>query len=259
MMSEALLLLEGVSKCYRRGETLRRVVLEEVSLAVAAGEIVAIDAERRAGKTTLLRIAAGMQKPDAGSVCLAGNDLAALPPQARAGLLGREIGWADRRSPGNPWQVLDYVSLPLILSGDRREERRARDRGLAALDRVGAARCAAQRWDELADYEQVLVGLARMYAHRPRLIIADDLLDDLRVRGSLEAGDLLRSIVQELDCGVLASVSDTEAALVADRVLSLRGGRLVLRSDQSTHDEDQPSSGEGQLVRFPRRLGADTG
>ncbi len=251
-MTDMLLLLEGVSKYYRHGETLRRRVLEDVSLAVAAGEIVAIDAERRQGKTTLLWIAAGMKTPDTGSVWFAGNDLASLSAGDRGDLLGREIGWADRREPGHPWRVIDYVSLPLIVKKRPGEKRRAFERGLAALERVGAAHCAAQQWGELADYEQLLVNLARVYAHRPRLIVADDLFDDLRVRGSVEAGDLLRSIVRELDCGVLMSASDTEAALLADRVLALRSGKLRLISDQS-------STGDRHLTARPsRRFGAST-
>lgn len=249
-MTDILLLLEGVSKCYRHGETLRRVVLEDVSFAVAAGEIVAVEAERRQGKTRLLRIAAGMERPDAGTVRFAGKDLATLSAGTRGDLLGREIGWADRRDPGHPWRVIDYVSLPLILQRGRKEKRRAFERGLAALERVGAAHCGAQQWGELADYEQLLVSLARIYAHRPRLIVADDLFDDLRLRGSVEAGDLLRSIARELDCGVLMSVSDAEAALVADRVLALRGGKLRLISDQSAK-ADRHIAG-----RPSRRLGA---
>lgn len=244
-----MLALDGIGKAYRRGQTQRRMVLDDVSFLVAAGEIVAVDAERRAGKTTLLRIAAGMETPDVGSVCFAGTDLKGLSPRARRALVGREIGWADRRGPRNPWRVIDYVCLPQTVGRGRSALQHAREHGLSALERVGAARCAPQQWSELADYEQVLVSLARLYAQRPRLIIADDLFDDLRVRGSVEVGDLLRSIVRELNCGVLASASDTEAALLADRVLALRKGRMTLRSDQS-------SAGEGTVISFPERLDA---
>jgi ABC-type cobalamin/Fe3+-siderophores transport system ATPase subunit len=250
-MSETLLILEGVGKLYLRGQTQRRLVLEDISFAVAPGEIVAVDAERREGKTTLLRIAAGMETPDTGSVRFLDSNLTNLSVQARAGLLGSEIGWSDRHGPRTPWRVIDYVSLPLMVGCGRVAKQRAHEAGLAALERVGASRCATQQWVELADYEQLLVSLARLYAQRPRLIVVDDLFDDLRVRGSVEAGDLLRSIVRELDCGVLASVSDTEAALLADRVLALRRGRLVVRSDQS-------SRGEGQLISLPARRSAGT-
>lgn len=276
-MSETLLSLQGVGKGYRCGE-IWRSVFEDVSLAVAAGEVVAVDAERRQGKTTLLRVAVGIESPDSGAVYFAGEDLAELSARVRAGLLGSQIAWVDRRGPRIPWRVIDYVSLPSAVGGakGRREPsvrrgerwsrqildhlyspvaggrglRGARERGFAALERVGASRCAPLRWEELADWEQVLVGLARAYAQRPRLIVADDLFDDLRVLTAQRAEDLVRSLVAELDCGVL--VSNSEAALFADRILSLHRGTLSLRSDQSSH-------GEGQLISFPGRLGAGTG
>jgi ABC-type cobalamin/Fe3+-siderophores transport system ATPase subunit len=249
-MREPLLALERVSKCYRHGSTHRRVVLEDVSFSVAAGEIVAVDAERRAGKTTLLQVVAGIEAEDSGTVYVGGE---ALTAKARRRLLGAGIGWADRRGPQNPWKVLDYVALPLSVGGGPRALKRARDSALAALERVGAEHCAAARqWDELADYEQVLVSLARLYAQRPRLIVADDLFDDLRVRGCVEAGDLLSSIVRELGCGVLASVSDTEAALLADRVFALRKGEIVVRSDQTPRPDLR-------LVRASGSAGANAG
>lgn len=243
-MSEMVLSLEDVSKHYASSQTQRRVVLKNVSVAIAAGEIVAIDADRRAGKSTLLRVVAGMESEDAGVICLFGQ---ALSARRREALIGSDIGWIDRRGPSTPWRVIDYVALPVTVGGGRGAQRRGRERGLAALERVGAAHCAAQQWDELADYEQVLVSLARVYAQRPRLILADDLFDDLRVRGSVEAGDLLSSIVRELGCAVLASVSDAEAAMLADRVLALRDGELVVRSDQSRRADLRLVEPDGQL------------
>jgi len=96
------------------------------------------------------------------------------------------------------------------------------------------------------------VSLARLYAQQPRLIIADDLFDDLRVRGSVEVGDLLSAIVRELGCGVLASVADAESALLADRVLCLRDGIVAVRSDQTPRPDLR-------LVRSSGRLGTSTG
>lgn len=245
-MGEPLLRVEGVRKCYRRGQTQQRMVLDSVSFTVSAGEIVAVDAERRAGKTTLLRVIAGMEDQDAGSVSFEGKTLSA---EARHRLLGSQIGWADRRGPRMPWRVIDYVSLPLTVNAGRRALASARERGLAALERVGAARCAAQQWDELADYEQMLVSLARLFAQRPRLVVADDLFDDLRARGRAEAADLLASIVEDLGCGVVASVSSAETALLADCVLLLCDGSVRAMSDQVTPEG-------GKVISFPGWRGA---
>jgi predicted ABC-type transport system involved in lysophospholipase L1 biosynthesis ATPase subunit len=220
-------------------------VLKDVSLVVGRSEIVAVVGSQGAGKTTLLEVAAGIQPPDEGEVRVGGLELVGLSGRARERLLGREIAWTDRKEPRLPWKAGDYVALPLALGRGRREARRLASK---ALERVGIAGCEERRWGELSVWERVLVGFARGIAGGPRLIVADDLLDGLSTRQTQEAGDLLRDLVEELECAVLVSAADLETALVADRVwLFERGGRLKLMSDQSR--------GEAVVIDFPGGAG----
>jgi ABC-type Mn2+/Zn2+ transport system ATPase subunit len=95
----------------------------------------------------------------------------------------------------------------------------------------------------------VLVGLARGIVCRPRLLVLDSVIDGLGMRRTREAGELLLELAGELECGVLMSSSDLEAALVADCVWSLERGRLSLLSAQTVT--------EAEIIEFPRPAQAD--
>lgn len=231
-----LLALRNVAKGYRRGGRWVRV-LSDISLHVDSGELVAVAGSRGEGKTTLLKIAAGLELPDAGEVHLGNVDLARCSDEERSRHLGDEISWVHRDGTGLRFEVLDYVGLPLAI-GRRRRRRAVEALAMQALERVGAADCAHQRWEELSNWERVLVAFARGAIGEPRLMIVDDVVDGLGMRRTREAGELLSSLVQELGCGVLMSVSDLEAALVADRVWSFERGGLKLMADQTRSRAD---------------------
>jgi predicted ABC-type transport system involved in lysophospholipase L1 biosynthesis ATPase subunit len=242
-----LLELQRVSKSYRRGGRRLRVLVD-VSLELQLGEVGAVVGARDEGKTTLLKIAAGIEPPDMGEVRLGTRDLPLLGREERARLLGGEIAWIHREGPGVRLEVLDYLGLPLAM-GRRRGRREAREQVLRALERVGAARCARQRWEELSDWERVLVGLARGIVCEPQLLVLDSVIDGLGMRRVREAGELLLALAGELGCGVLMSCTDLEAALIADRVWSLERGRLSLLSEHEVV--------EAEIIEFPRPARAD--
>jgi len=231
-----LLSLRGVGRGYRRGGRWLRVLVD-VSLDVGSGELVAVVGARGEGKTTLLKVAAGLELPDEGAVCLGDRDLTRCSDDERSRYLGTEIAWVHREGTGVKFEVLDYVGLPLAM-GRGRGRRVAETRAMQALERVGAADCAHQHWEELSNWERVLVGFARGAVGEPKLMIVDDVIEGLGMRRTREAGELLRSLVGELGCGVLMSASDLEVALVADRVWSFERGKLKLLSDQTPADAD---------------------
>jgi ABC-type transporter Mla maintaining outer membrane lipid asymmetry ATPase subunit MlaF len=203
-------------------------VLADVSLRVAAGEVVGVVGGRGEGKTTLLEVAAGIRLPDAGTVMFDGRDLARCTSDERADLLGDRIAWMPREKAVE-FEVLDQMGLPLAM-GRGLGMREADDLAMAALERVGVPEIARRRWDELSNWEQVLVSFARGFACRPRLMLVDDLLDGLGPRGTREAGELLLSFAAELKCGILIAASDLEALLVAHRVLCFDSGSLAALS-----------------------------
>lgn len=238
----ALLQLAGVTKRYRRGSQ-ELCVLREASLELHAGEVLCVLGMRGDGKTTLLRIAAGMESADEGAVRFGGRDLTALADSELSRLLGGQIAWAGKSGPGMPMQMLDYVAMPLLVVEGRRRGagktvyRRAR----AALERVGAAACADQHWENLSDWERALVELAQAIAGEPALMLVDDVSDTLGIRETDELTGLLRSLSRESQVGVLMSVSDAQATLWSDRIMTLSGGRLTQITASPT----------GNVIEFP--------
>lgn len=252
-----LLSLVGVSKGFSRGGGWTGV-LEDVSLDVGPGEIVAVLGSRFGGKSTLLEIAAGIARPDTGRVWFDGRDLGALSAGRRTELLGREILWMDRGGPAPAGvEVLRWVGWSLALHGrgGRQVERAAE----AALASVGASECAGRRWGDLSRSQQALVCCARVRAVRPRLLVVDDLFDALGRDGTEEVSDLLRSILEESEprCGVLMSATESRAAMFADRILAFTG-RLGLKLVAGAPAERE-SGGLGEVVRLRRRAGAGEG
>jgi ABC-type multidrug transport system ATPase subunit len=244
-----MLSIEGVWKGFSRGGQWTRA-LENVSFEIRPGEVVAIVGGRLAGKTTLLRIAAGMERPDRGEVSLGSQGLAGLPDRSRTRLLGHQIVWVNRDGPGLELEVSRFVGWPLALHGRGRKQ--AEQIAAQMLERVGARECIGRRWGELSDGQRVLVGLARGFAGSPRVLIIDDLLDALGSRGTEAASDLLRALVEESKprCGVLMSVSDMESAMFADQVFSLtRKGTLKLMS--------AAPAGPGEVIPFPNNSPPD--
>lgn len=233
-----LLALLGVSKSYMRGDR-RLSVLVDVTLRMGAGEIGAVVGSRDQGKTTLLQIAAGLLRPDRGEVWLGDVELTRCSDDERALVLRHEIAWIHREGTGLDLKVLDYVALPLwtgrrwSLIGFRRGKREAEHQAMVALERVGAEACADLRWDDLSNWERVLVGFARGIARGPRLMLVDDVIDGFGMSKTWEAGELLLSLAKELRCAILMSASDPEAALVAERKWGFERGRLKLLSGRA--------------------------
>jgi ABC-type cobalamin/Fe3+-siderophores transport system ATPase subunit len=241
-----LLRISGVSKRYACGRRDVRV-LTEIDLGLQVGEFACVLGSRRAGKSTLLRIAAGMESPDSGQVRFDGLDLVGLSDARLSRLLGAQIAWAGKSGPGMPMQMLDYVAMPLLAArrtrGLRAGRRDAYARARAALERVGALPCAEQRWESISDWERALAELAQAIAAAPRLLLIDDLTDTLGIRETDELTALVRELSLEMSLAVLMSVSDAPASLWADRVLSLAGGKLT----------EGPRELGGNVIEFPER------
>jgi ABC-type cobalamin/Fe3+-siderophores transport system ATPase subunit len=240
-----LVAFRGVRVGYRQSGR-AGLILENVSLDVNAQQTVAVVGQRWEGKTTLLRLAAGMELAEDGHVLFDGQDLASHSRRKRARLLGRDIVWLDRTEPGLELSTLDYIGLPLVMGwrGPRRTQ--ARRTATHALERVGIAHVAHKRPQALSNWERVLVGLARAITVEPKLLLIDDLLDALGTSRTLQAGELLNTLAHELGFGVLYSVSDIDSAIMADRVLTLEQRTLQLMADH------QPQADELALARATR-------
>jgi ABC-type lipoprotein export system ATPase subunit len=230
-MGERVLVLEGVCKSFRRGVggRDRLVVLDDVSLAVEAGRIVAVVAPRAEGKTTLLGVAAGMLRVDRGSVRVCGRELTECSDKELSQMLRSEIGLARRDGPELRIQAWDYVAGPLV-TGWRwwrgwRERRRLVAR---TLEDLGVADCGRLWWDELSRWEQVRVEFAAAIVTRPKLLLVDDVIDGLGVTKTKEAMSILQHFAEDLGCAVLMGASDQPSALRSDEVWRLDRAKLKL-------------------------------
>jgi len=233
-----LLSLAGVTKRYARGY--REVeALACIELDVEPGDFVAIWGGSRSGKTTLLRVAAGIEAPDAGSVVFDGQDLAVRSRRARARLLLTDIGcvWQTGRITRG-LSVLDHVALPRF---KQRTHAQARREAHDVLERVGVAASANARWHELSDGERTRVALAHALIRRPRLLLADEPTANLNMIEREQVLGVLRSVADEAGVAIVMTAPDAPNLLQSHRLMSLDGGRLIKpRSEQ-----------RGTLIDFP--------
>jgi energy-coupling factor transporter ATP-binding protein EcfA2 len=214
-----LLALERVGKRYKAGR-LERVVFEEVSLSLEQGELVTVWGMPRSGRSTLLRIAAGIEPPDTGFVRFEGRDLNTAGRQ----VLGEGIGYC-RPAPRDREAsvVLDELMLSPRARGATQSAAGARAQ--LALERVGASDCGEHPINELDGAEAVRVSVARALVLDPALLVLDEPVTgvDLLHRDELLA--LLRSLADE-GIAVLMTVGESNEFSGADRKLRIRASGL---------------------------------
>ncbi|MFZ1925537.1 MAG: ATP-binding cassette domain-containing protein [Solirubrobacteraceae bacterium] len=212
-----LLELEHVSKRSRRGV---RDALDDVSLSIDQGELVTVWGERRSGRSTLLRVLAGIETPDAGVVRFAGRDLADRSNDE----LGEGIGYcrtAFRASAGQ--HIVDLLAATQLARGRPRSA--ARSRAWEVLERVAAKECAKRTAEELGGEELVRIAIARALACEPRLLVIDEPTIGVELVARDGILSLLRSIADD-GIAVLTSTGEGTGFLGADRVLALHKGKL---------------------------------
>lgn len=215
----SLLAFERVSKRYGRGAR-EQVILSDVSFELCAGELAAIWGRRGSGRSTLLRLAAGLESPSSGVVRFDGHDLAGRRGQA----LGGGIGFCRPGLGGGDGNV---VSEELVIGQLARgvSFKTARARAFAALERAGAQGCASCRAGDLDTGEAVRVAIARALTLQPRLLAIDEPTKGVDPIERDELLLLLRSLADE-GLAILTCIGETTAFAGADRALSLSEGEL---------------------------------
>ncbi|HKG03433.1 MAG TPA: ABC transporter ATP-binding protein [Conexibacter sp.] len=216
--------LRDVVKHYPSGEETVRAV-DGVTLAVAPGEVVALYGPSGSGKTTLLLLAAGLVAPDAGSVRFGGRDVGGLSDEQAAVYQRRDVGFISQSFDllaGVP--AVDNAAVKLL--ADRVPLAAARREATPWLERVGLGRRLHHMPAQLSGGERQRVAIARALANEPRLVLADEPTGNLDTRRGEEVLELLLSMSREREAAVVLVTHDPHAAEVADRMLTLRDGRL---------------------------------
>ncbi|GAA3425154.1 ABC transporter ATP-binding protein [Streptosporangium sandarakinum] len=199
--------------------------LSEVSLAVEAGELVAVMGPSGSGKSTLLNVAGGLDRPTSGDVVVEGVSLTRLPAGELAALRRRHVGYVFQDLNLIPsLTALENVTLPRELDGVRFRD--ARRQALEVLAEVGLAEVADRFPDEISGGQRQRVAIARALAGERRLILADEPTGALDTPTGDEILQLLRA---RCDAGaaVLLVTHEPRYAAWADRVVFLRDGRVA--------------------------------
>jgi putative ABC transport system ATP-binding protein len=217
--------LVALRKGYEEGGRVH-VVLDGASARVAAGERVAILGPSGSGKSTLLNLISGIDRPDAGSVTIAGVDLTALTEAERTRFRRHHIGFVFQFFNLLPTlTVLENLLLPLELKGALTGEHHTRARAL--LERVGLLERSDTFPDRLSGGEQQRVALARALVHDPQLVLADEPTGNLDEEMAAKVADLLADLAGRERRTLIVVTHSRALAARMDRVLGLDHGRLV--------------------------------
>ena len=218
-----VLSLRGLSKSY--GDSRKRVVLRDIDFDLAAGEYVAVMGESGVGKSTLLNLIAGLDRPDSGSVAIDGVELSGLHDDARTQLRAQRMGFVFQAFHILPYlSVLQNVELPLRLQ--RPAPDGSRERALQMLTAVGLAQRADSRPRELSGGESQRVAIARALVHRPQLLLADEPTGNLDPDTAAQVLELLRDQVKASRAAGILVTHSRAAAQTTDRVYLLTADGL---------------------------------
>ena len=217
---------ENVSRHYRMGETLIRAV-DGVSLEVRAGEFLALLGTSGSGKSSLLNLIAGLDRPTAGSVIVQDRDLARLSREELAKYRLHIVGMVFQSFNLIPSMTLiENVELPLRFAEVDRGQRESLSQ--QALEQVGLKARLHHRPSELSGGEQQRASLARALINKPKLLLADEPTGNLDSHTGTEIMDMLRDFNREL--GMTVVMVTHERALAeryAERLVFLADGKLV--------------------------------
>ena len=217
---------ENVCRYYPMGGTSVRAV-DGISLDIRAGEFVALLGSSGSGKSSLLNLVAGLDRPTSGAVIIHGGNLASLSREALAKYRLRTVGMVFQSFNLIPsMTVLENVELPMRFAEVERPERAALAR--QALENVGLQARLAHRPTELSGGEQQRVSLARALINRPKLLLADEPTGNLDSRTGTEIMNLIRGFNQSLGMTVLMVTHEqTLAEKYVGRMVHLADGKLL--------------------------------
>jgi putative ABC transport system ATP-binding protein len=200
--------------------------VDDVSMSVGGGELVAIFGPSGSGKTTLLLLAAGLLRADSGSVRFEDRDLATLQKSEMLAYRRTKLGFVFQGfNLVAGLTAEENVAMPLLIRGVPHRE--AHSQALGALEDVGLQGRVGHIPAKLSGGEQQRVGIARALVGRPRLILADEPTGNLDTETGDVVLDLLSALPREQGVATLLVTHDARVARYADHVLGMRDGRLT--------------------------------
>lgn len=219
-----MITITGLSKIYQMGDTQVRA-LDDVSLTVKEGEIVAIMGPSGSGKSTLMNILGCLDQPTAGTYYISGREVSKLNEREQAALRNREIGFVFQSFNLLPkLTAIQNVELPLVYADVPNNERRKR--AIEALEWMGLANRIHHKPQELSGGQQQRVAIARALVSRPRFILADEPTGNLDSRSSAE----IIGVFQELNrqgITIILVTHEEDIASYTRRIVRFFDGKIV--------------------------------
>jgi putative ABC transport system ATP-binding protein len=216
----------GLRKTYGSG-AVQSEALRGVDFTVAPGSLVVLTGRSGSGKTTLLNLLGGLDAPTAGTVTLQGDVISEMSEEDRADLRRNRLGFIFRAFGLLPiLTAAENVEVPMRLLKTEAGERR--ERALLLLEMVGLSARARHRTHELSGGEQQRVAIARALANRPRLLLADEPTGQLDSHTGENIIELILALVRSEGIAAVVATHDPAPRAVADQVLELADGKLVL-------------------------------
>ena len=215
--------LDNVCKVYGSGDTEVRA-LDHLCLSVRRGEYLAMMGSSGSGKSTAMNILGCLDRPTSGTYRLNGTSVEDLSDDQLADLRNRDLGFVFQQFHLLPQlSALDNVMLPMIYAGVPRQERR--ERGMAALRRVGLENRLDNRPNQLSGGQQQRVAVARAIINKPVLLLADEPTGALDSSTTREVLDLFDDLHRQ-GMTILMVTHETDVAARAERVLQFKDGRI---------------------------------
>ena len=247
-MSEPLIRLKGIERRYQSGEH-EVTVLHPLDLAIDAGEMVAIVGASGSGKSTLMNLLGCLDRPSGGQYLFRGQDTATLDALSLARLRCHHFGFIFQRYHLLPHlDAAANVEIPAIYAGTARLDRQARARTL--LTRLGLQDRSHHRPGQLSGGQQQRVSIARALANGGEVILADEPTGALDSQSGKEVMTILKELHAQGHTIILVT-HDMAVASHADRIITLRDGRVVEDSGHRATDDNAPSSSPSGAPAHP--------
>ena len=233
--TEALVKIRRLAKSYRRGDQVVPV-LSDISLDIMPGDFTALMGPSGSGKSTLLNLIAGIDKPDAGELRVAGIDITALGESELADWRAANVGFIFQFYNLMPvLTAFENVELPLMLTGLSRSERRARVE--LTLDAVGLSDRLQHYPNELSGGQQQRVAIARAIVTDPTLLVADEPTGDLDRVSAADVLAMMQRLNAELGKTIIMVTHDANAAHAARKIIHLDKGEIL---PENLNEAQQP-------------------
>jgi putative ABC transport system ATP-binding protein len=218
-----MLSVDRLTKIYKSGSH-NLTVLDNVSFVVQSGEACSLVGPSGSGKTTLLGLCAGLDRPSGGEVVLENVELSKLNEDQLSDLRNQIVGFVFQSFQLIPTLTAqENVMVPLELRGERSVDQQAAE----LLDRVGLGDRLDHYPTQLSGGEQQRVAIARAFINQPRVLFADEPTGNLDEDTSRTVSDLLFDLNRQAGTTLIMATHDLELANQTDRIISLRGGKLV--------------------------------